>query len=102
MTTNWITKEFLKKFSETLHESGFVTNEHRFTPYRQAIIENVSDIQDALKIAGISVGKLNTGEMKTLLGTLYYVYDEDEVHNLSIKDKVLSWAKEKYELEKDE
>lgn len=96
MTVNWINKEFLTKVAETLHEIGFVTNEHVFTPYGKAISENVSRIQEALEGKNKQIGTLKSGKINSAYGTIYYIVDLNKLSEEKVNNVILKWIEDEY------
>jgi hypothetical protein len=88
--------KFLKQAKSELERRGFVTNEHRFAPYRDTLVEHVHEIEKELKDMGYR-GTIKAGKLKhKYTGTAFYLYDSTRYDESAAAQAVKKWIEEQY------
>ncbi|MBB4768173.1 MULTISPECIES: hypothetical protein [Xanthomonas] len=85
-----LTADFLAATLRELAETGFVTDEHSFAPYRETINVHFSAIQDALEQEGFE-GSLLPGYLNhPQAGYAYYIYDTEKFTSRQDAEKAIN------------
>ncbi|MEO8713392.1 MAG: hypothetical protein ABI369_00110 [Acetobacteraceae bacterium] len=89
---------FLDSALEELRRSGFVTDEHDFAPYREAISTFAPEIEARLLERGTDI-PLESGMIKNhpKAGYAYYIFDRNRFHSRADAERAISaWLDEAY------
>jgi hypothetical protein len=89
---------FLSQALRELETRGFVTDEHKFAPYRETITHYVTEIEDALRRRGHQIS-LRPGCLRNHpdAGYAYFIYDTSRFTDLGVaKASVSHWLTEIY------
>lgn len=90
---------FLQKAKKELHRSAFISDEHDFAPYRDALLEHCHQIERELRKIGFA-GHLAPGRITNhpTAGYAYYVYDTNRFRDRREAESAVSrWLDRKYQ-----
>ena len=96
--TDFLTPEFVQKAGQELEQSGFVTDEHGFAPYRETISTHMQDIQRALHEHGWHMN-LQSGFLSNhpTAGYSYFIYDSAKFGSSGAAQRAVSdWLDRRY------
>ncbi|MCW2003090.1 hypothetical protein FHY30_001845 [Xanthomonas arboricola] len=92
-----LTADFLTAALIELTETGFITDEHSFTPYRETINVHFSAIQDALEQRGFKSNLLPGYLNHPKAGYAYYVYDAEKFRTRQAAEIAINlWLTKRY------
>jgi hypothetical protein len=96
--TSYLTPDFIAQVKAELERTGFVTDEHKFAPYRETMVEHRDLIAARLEQAGFR-GSIGTGFLNghPQAGYAYYLYDEGRFASQDELDRaVKAWLDARY------
>jgi hypothetical protein len=98
LTGEFLKPEFLRKARKELEKNGFITDEHDFAPYREAIAEHWAQIERELRKIGFG-GHLKPGRLDNHPGAgyAYYVFDSNRFSSNEAEAAVSRWLDRKYQ-----
>jgi hypothetical protein len=96
---NFLNPGFLKKAKKELEKIGFISDEHDFAPYREALKEHCEEMERALRGIGFT-GHLAPGFIANHPGAgyAYYVYDMNRFPDRREAEAAVSrWLDSRYQ-----
>jgi hypothetical protein len=97
-SASFLNAGFLRKAGRELEKIGFVSDEHDFAPYGEALSEHYKEIEHELRKIGFA-GHLMPGFIANhpAAGYAYYVYDANRFHHRAEAEAAVSrWLDYKY------
>lgn len=94
---DFLNPTFVEQTANELAQSGFLTDEHSFAPYRETIGTHWKAIESALHEAGHPV-ELMAGFLKhPAAGFAYYIYDKNRFRDGNMAERaVTAWLDARY------
>ena len=95
----FLTPTFLRKAKKELEKNGFISDEHDFAPYREALSQHCAQIERELRKIGFR-GHLASGFIANHPGAgyAYYVYDPARFPDKNKAESAVShWLDRKYQ-----